>query len=279
MGQPAAERRTFFLTGCASGIGRHLADRLVREGHQLMATDIREEALAEVAETSAWPRERCRWRRLDVRDPRDWSAAVAEAVEDFGSIDVLMNIAGYMQSEWIQESTVETVDRHVDINLKGVIHGTRVAANQMARQGQGHIINIASLSGVAPIPGIAVYSATKFACRAFSLAAALELREQGIFVTAVSPDAVETPLLAPQKGVDAAAILFSSSHLLTVEEIADLVLGKVLRQRPLEVKIPRHRGWLAHLTNLFPGMGFALGPLFRRVGGRRQTAFFHDRSG
>ena len=278
MEQPAAERRTFFLTGCASGIGRHLADRLVREGHQLMATDIREEALAEVAETSAWPRERCRWRRLDVRDPRDWSAAVAEAVEAFGSIDVLMNIAGYMQSEWIQESTVETVDRHVDINLKGVIHGTRVAANQMARQGQGHIINIASLSGVAPIPGIAVYSATKFACRAFSLAAALELREQGIFVTAVSPDAVETPLLAPQKGVDAAAILFSGSRLLRVEEIADLILGRVLRERPLEVTLPRYRGWLAHLTNLFPAMGFALGPAFRRVGGRRQTAFFHDRS-
>ncbi|MFZ4629629.1 MAG: SDR family oxidoreductase [Blastocatellia bacterium] len=278
MGQPAAERRTFFLTGCASGIGRHLADRLAREGHQLMATDIREEALAEVAETSAWPRERCRWRRLDVRDPRDWSAAVAEAVEAFGSIDVLMNIAGYMQSEWIQESTVETVDRHVDINLKGVIHGTRVAANQMARQGQGHIINIASLSGVAPIPGIAVYSATKFACRAFSLAAALELREQGIFVTAVSPDAVETPLLAPQKGVDAAAILFSGSRLLRVEEIADLILGRVLRERPLEVTLPRYRGWLAHLTNLFPAMGFALGPAFRRVGGRRQTAFFHDRS-
>ena len=278
MEEPAARRRTFFLTGCASGIGRHLADRLAREGHQLMATDIREEALAEAARASAWPKERCRWRRLDVRDPHDWSAAVEEAVAAFGSIDVLMNIAGYMQSEWIRESTAETVDRHVDINLKGVIHGTRVAANQMARQGQGHIINIASLSGVAPIPGIAVYSATKFACRAFSLAAAMELRAQGIFVTAVSPDAVETPLLAPQKGVDAAAILFSSPHLLTVEEIADLILGKVLRQRPLEVQIPRHRGWLAHLTNLFPAAGFALGPFFRRVGGRRQAAFFNDRA-
>lgn len=278
MGEPAARRRTFFLTGCASGIGRHLADRLAREGHQVMATDIREEALAEAARASAWPSERCRWRRLDVRDPLDWSAAVEEAVAAFGSIDVLMNIAGYMQSEWIRESTAETVDRHVDINLKGVIHGTRVAANQMARQGQGHIINIASLSGVAPIPGIAVYSATKFACRAFSLAAAMELRAQGIFVTAVSPDAVETPLLAPQKGVDAAAILFSSPHLLTVEEIADLILGKVLRQRPLEVQIPRHRGWLAHLTNLFPAAGFALGPFFRRVGGRRQAAFFNDRA-
>ena len=140
------------------------------------------------------------------------------------------------------------------------------------------LIATGSSPATPPIPGIAVYSATKFACRAFSLAAAMELRAQGIFVTAVSPDAVETPLLAPQKGVDAAAILFSGPHLLTVEEIADLILGKVLRQRPLEVQIPRHRGWLAHLTNLFPAAGFALGPFFRRVGGRRQAAFFNDRA-
>jgi 3-oxoacyl-[acyl-carrier protein] reductase len=274
MREVTTRRPTFFLTGCASGIGRHLAERLVREGHQVMATDIREEALAQVAKEAGWPTDRCRWRRLDVRDPLEWSAAVEEAVATFGSIDVLMNIAGYMQSEWILEATVETIDRHVDINLKGVIFGTKVAAQQMVRQGRGHIINIASLSGLAPIPGIAVYSATKYACRAFSLAAAIELRPQGVFVTAVSPDAVETPLLAPQKGVEAAAILFSNSQLLRVEQIGDLVLGKVLRDRPLEVTIPRSRGWLAHLTNLFPTTGFALGPLFRRLGGRRQAAFF-----
>lgn len=270
MGEP--ER--FLLTGCASGIGRHLTSRLIGRGHQVMATDINIDALRLEAQRGGWPGGQVILRRLDVRDPQDWEEAMAEVVATFGGVDVVMNIAGYMQSEWVHQSTSETVDRHVDINLKGVIHGTVTASRQMLRQGHGQIINIASMAGLAPIPGIAVYSATKYACRAYSLAAALELRERNIFVTSISPDAVDTPLLDPQEGVDAAALLFSSRHLLTVEDIARVVLDQALRKRPMEVTIPRWRGWVARLTNIFPGLGFALAPLFRWVGAKRQALFF-----
>ncbi len=264
----------FFLTGCASGIGRHLADRLVAEGCRLVATDINDEHLRTAAEQGGWPADRVRLRRLDVRDPQEWEEVMAEAVAAWGGIDVVMNIAGFMQSEWVHQSTVRTIDRHIDVNLKGVIHGTATASRQMLRQGHGHIINIASIAGLAPIPGLAVYAATKYACRGYSLAAALELRERNIFVTTISPDAVDTPLLAPQEGVDAAALLFSSRHLLTVEDIGRLVIEHVLKHRPMEVTIPRWRGWVARLTNIFPWLGFSLAPLFRWIGAKRQQHYF-----
>ena len=268
------EPGTFFLTGCASGIGQHLTDRLLSRGGRVVATDIDLEKLQSEAARLGWPEERVRLRRLDVRQHDEWLEAISAAVAEFGTIDVVMNIAGYMQSEWVHEATPLTVDRHVDINFKGVIYGTETASRQMLRQGYGHIINIASMSGLAPIPGLAVYSATKYACRGFSLAAALELRRHGIFVTTISPDAVATPLLQPQEGVESAALLFSASHLLSVEDIAHVVLDKALKNRPMEITLPRSRGWIARFTNIFPQLGFLIAPLFSRIGAKKQHEFF-----
>lgn len=262
------------LTGCASGIGQHLTGRLLLEGWRVVATDIDLASLESSAARLGWPTERVILRRLDVRLDEDWNLAITAAVASFGQVDVVINIAGYMQAEWVEESTTSTIDRHIDINLKGVIHGTTAASRQMIRQGHGHIINIASLAGIAPIPGIAVYSASKYGCRGYSLAAALELRRHNIFVTTISPDAVDTPLLKPQKGVEAAAMLFSSPHLLSVEDIADTVVDRALAFRPLEITIPAQRGWIARFTNVFPGLGFKLAPYFRSIGAQRQVRYF-----
>jgi 3-oxoacyl-[acyl-carrier protein] reductase len=268
--------QTFFLTGCASGIGRHLADKLIAQGHCVFATDINFDALAEHAQKQGWPEEQVRLRRLDVRDHEAWDQAVEEAVEAFGDLDVVMNIAGYMLAGWIHEASPEDVDRHFDINTKGVIYGTQAAARRMLEQGHGQIINIASISALAPIPGISLYCAAKYAVRAFSLAAAQELRPHNVYVTVICPDAVRTPLLEPQQGLEA-ALVFSTPKLFSVEDIARVILEKALPRQPLEIVIPAHRGWLAHLTNMFPQLAFALGPFFRKRGEARQADFFARR--
>lgn len=265
---------TFFLTGAASGIGQHLADRLISQGKRVFATDINLEALRLHARTRRWPDDRVWLRKLDVRDATDWNEAISEAVQFLGRVDVMMNIAGYMLAGWAHEMPPEIIDRHLDINVKGVIFGTQAAARQMIRQGHGHIINIASMSALAPIPGIAVYSASKYAVRAFSLAAALEFRPHNVFVTVINPDAVRTPLLRPQKGIEAAAVVFSSPKLLTVEDVARAILEKAIPRKPLEVNIPPHRGWLAHLTNTFPRLEFILRDYFQGRGAARQAEFF-----
>ncbi len=267
---------TFFLTGCASGIGQHLAGRLLEAGHRVYATDIELEKMEAWAEAHSWPAERVTLRRLDVRSPESWTERMGEATEIFGEIDVVINIAGCMLSEWVHEMTAESLDRHIDINFKGMALGTREAARRMIARGHGLIINIASMSALAPIPGIAVYAASKHACRAFSIAAALELRKHNIQVTTISPDVVATPLLAPQRGVEAAGILFSAPHLLTVEEIARSIIDRAIPHRPLEIIIPRHRGWIARFANIFPQTGFIIGPLFHRLGSRKQIDFFSN---
>ncbi len=270
----------FFLTGAASGIGQHMADRLIAQGHRVFATDVNYESLAAHAALSRWPLDRVRLRRLDVRNAADWQLAIEEAVKAFSRIDVLMNIAGYMLAGWAHEASSESVERHLDINVKGVIFGTQAAARLMLRQnngrGGGQIINIASLSALAPIPGIAVYAASKYAVRAFSIAAALELRPHNVFITTINPDAVRTPLLAPQKGIEAAAIVFSSPKLLTVEDVARAILEKAIPDKPIEVNIPRHRGWLAHLTNIFPQYTAAISSFLSKRGAEKQRQFFAD---
>jgi 3-oxoacyl-[acyl-carrier protein] reductase len=271
-----SDAKTFVLTGCASGIGRHLADVLIARGDGVLATDINLESLEEHARTRGWPGERVLLRRLDVRDATAWEGIFQEAISYFGGIDVLLNVAGYLKPGWVYETDLDEVHRHFDINAKGVMFGTHIAARHMVRQRRGHIINFASMAALVPVPGLALYSATKYAVRAFSLAAAYELRPYGVSVTAICPDAVRTPMFDLQKQYDEAALTFSSSHPLSVEDIARVIVDHVLPRKPLEVAVPAHRGWLSKFVNLFPATQSILSPLFQRRARAHQTRLRHE---
>ncbi len=260
------------LTGAASGIGRHLADCLVTRGERLLATDVAVEPLENYATAQGWPQDRVRTARLDVRSTEDWEAAIAAAATNWGRLDVLLNVAGYVHPGWIHEVDAEEIDRHIDINTKGVILGTRAAARQMVKQGHGQIVNIASLAGIAPIPGISLYSASKFAVRGFTLAVAEELRPHGVTVSVVCPDAVDTPMLDKQIDFTEAAMTFSGRRALQVEDVARAVLDVALVRKRLEVTLPRHRAWMAKLTSLWPALSRPLLPRLTQQGLRRQEA-------
>ena len=254
------------LTGCAGGIGGHLVERLCAEGHRVTATDVDMIALQKRSEECQWPRDQVFLSQLDVRDPGAWQTAIDAAVAAFGPVDIVMNIAGCLFSHWLQDTPHDQIDAMLDINVKGVIHGTQAAARVMIPRKQGHIINMASMAGTVPIPGLAVYCASKYAVRGFSLSATLELERHGIAVTVVCPDGVDTHLLDQSKTVDAGAIVFSSRRLLTVEQVGDVVIQKVLRKRPVEISVPRGRGWLARLVDVFPSLGFLMRDHFSRRG-------------
>ena len=275
MTTPSASPRRFVITGCASGIGRRLAHRLLQQGHQVLATDIDRSGLE--AASQQWPdaseTAEVRLATLDVRDPEAWKSCLDGAVDAWQGIDVVMNVAGYLRPAKVAEATDDDVQKHFDINVKGVIFGTREAARHMVPAGRGHIINIASLASLAPIPGIALYSASKYAVRGFSLAAAEELRQHGVAVTTVCPDAVATPMLDLQKDYPEAALTFTAPKFLSVDDVADLILGKVLRKRPLLVSLPKQRALLARLADLFPTMQRPIASLLERQGLRRQAVF------
>lgn len=260
------------LTGAASGIGCHLAGRLAAAGHRLVVVDLDPARLTEAARAGGWPEERVLRRPHDVRDATAWPAVIDLAFRSWGRLDVMLNVAGFLKPGLAYQGAPEDVDRHLDVNAKGVIHGTRAAAERMVAQGHGHIVNIASLAAHCPVPGLALYVASKFAVRGYSLTAALELRPRNVQVSVVCPDAVRTPMLDLQLDYPEAAMSFSIPSPLTVEEVGQAIVEDVLVHRPLEVLLPRHRGWLARAAGLWPGLGSRIAPYFVKRGRERQEA-------
>lgn len=266
---------SYFVTGCASGIAQHVTDRLVKQGARVYATDVNMDAMARHAKEAGWPEDRVKLDTLDVRSLEAWEQVFARAVAEFGTIDACLNIAGVMMGGWIHEHAAKEIDMQIDINLKGVIWGTQVAARHMVPLKRGHIVNIASLAGIAPIPGIAAYVASKHGVRGFTIAAANELKRHGVDVTVFCPDAIRTPLVEQCARVDAGAMVFSGPRLLTLNEVGDVFMTRVLQKRELEVAIPWKRAWLSRIAAMFPGMGESIIPGLMKKGKQHQVEHLH----
>ncbi|GMU94024.1 MAG: short-chain dehydrogenase [Candidatus Hydrogenedentota bacterium] len=264
-------KQTYFMTGCASGIGQHVAELLIARGERVYATDVGYDAMAQYAKSRGWPEDRVKLDRLDVRRLEEWEQVFQRAVDEFGAIDVCMNIAGVMLSGWVEEQPANEIDLQIDVNLKGVIWGTQVAARYMVKNRGGHIVNIASLAGIAPIPGISVYVASKHGVRGFSLAVANELKRKGVTLSVVCPDAIKTPLVEQSAQTEAGALVFSGPRLLTLEEIGQVILARAIDRRELEIAVPWKRAWLSKIANMFPNSGARMLPGLIKKGREHQV--------
>ena len=144
----------------------------------------------------------------------------------------------------------------------------------MIEQGGGHIINVASIAGLVPVPGLAAYSASKHAVRAWSLAAAQELKAHGVYLTAVCPGPVDTPMLDAQVDHDEAALTFSAPRMLTAQEVVDAIMDRALVLRPMEVlvTVPRSgQAPMARLVGALPELGTWVRPIITRIGRHNQA--------
>lgn len=263
----------YFVTGAASGIGAALVRKLLSQGCRVCAADVNTGPLAGLTE-AAPDATRLLTCALDVRKPEQWEAAYSQAEQRFGRIDALFNVAGVIRPGWLAQITPQDIDFHIDINTKGVMLGTALAARRMKVQGGGHIINIASLAGIAPVPGIALYSASKFAVRGFSLAVAQELAPLGIKLSVVCPDAVQTPMLDLQIAHEQAAMTFSGDRFLSTDEVVAACL-RALEHAPIEITLPLSRGLIAKLASAFPGLNRLMLDQLRRKGLRKQQQMQH----
>ncbi len=263
----------YFVTGAASGIGAALVRRLLGQGARVCAADLNTGPLAALAQAAKDPAQLLTC-ALDVRKPEQWEAAYGQAEQRFGQVDALFNVAGVIRPGWVGEITLQDIDFQLDINAKGVMLGTALAARRMKARGAGHIINIASLAGIAPVPGIALYSASKFAVRGFSLAVAQELAPQGIKVTCICPDAVQTPMLDAQIAYEQAALTFSGDRFLSADDVVAVCL-RALDRAPIEITLPIARGIMAKLASAFPGINRLLLSQLQKKGRRRQQQMQH----
>jgi NAD(P)-dependent dehydrogenase (short-subunit alcohol dehydrogenase family) len=181
--------KVWFVTGCSTGFGAALVDQLLERGEYVFATARRtgnvEHFLQHYPKT-------CKVARLDVRDSAAISSAVAEALAWQGRIDVCVNNAGYGLVGAVEEVTDQEVSDIFETNVFGVVKLLRAVLPAMRARKAGHIINISSMGGLVGFPGMALYSASKFAVEGLSEGLAQELAPFDIKLTLVEPGPFRT---------------------------------------------------------------------------------------
>jgi len=187
------EGRVAVVTGGASGIGLGIARAFARAGSRLAVLDVEDAALAAASEGLARDGAEVIGLRADVSDPASLEAAAERVVARFGRVDVLVNNAGVLVTGPIVESTAKDWSWLFGVNVLGVAHGVRAFVPRIRAHGEGgHVVNTASVVGLAPLPGFGIYGATKFAVVALSETLRAELAPEGIGVSVLCPGGVRT---------------------------------------------------------------------------------------
>lgn len=229
------------ITGAARGIGRETARAFVARGARVAIGDLDAEL---AATTAAELGERVTAHPLDVGDRASFEAFLAAAERAHGRpLDVLVNNAGVMPNGAFLEQSDALDELTMRVNVFGVIHGLRCAVPGMVERGRGHVVNVCSLAGKVPLPGLAVYNASKFASVGLTAATRLELADTGVSVTAVLPSAVRTDMAS---GID-----FGLLPTVEASDVAAAVVRSV-RTRSAEIAVPGYAGGASTLSTLLP---------------------------
>ena len=229
------------ITGGARGIGRATAAALIAQGAKVAIGDL-DAALA--ARTAQELDHGTLGLALDVTDQISFEAFIEQVEAQRGPLDVLINNAGIMPIGAFAQESDETARALVDINIHGVIFGSKLALRRFLARGSGHIVNIASAAGKAGFPGGATYSATKHAVVGLSEAIRAEVRDRGIGVTVVMPTVVHTELgsgLAETRSFKA----------VEPEDVAAAIVDALQRNR-YEVFVPKSMGSILRPKGMLP---------------------------
>jgi len=183
------------VTGAARGQGAAAARRFAAEGAKVMITDVADDdGKALAAEIGAV------YEHLDVSAEDDWAAAVQRAEDEFGAVNVLVNNAGILHFSELGKTSLADYERVIRINQIGAFLGMRSVVEPMTRAGGGSIINVSSVEGLAGMPFLVAYTASKFAIRGMTKVAALELGGKGIRVNSVHPGMIDTRMVSDAAG-------------------------------------------------------------------------------
>jgi NADP-dependent 3-hydroxy acid dehydrogenase YdfG len=241
------EGKVVAITGAARGIGKATAKALTGAGAKVGIGDLDLELAKQTAQELG---PNARAYALDVVERDSFSEFLDGVERDLGPIDVVVNNAGIMLVGWpFSDEDDPTTKRMVDINLWGVMHGTKLALERMKPRNTGHIVNIASQAGNGGFPGGATYCATKFAVRGLSEAVRGELHNEGldIEISCVMPAVVNTEL---------GASLGEGRFVKVVEpeDVADAIL-RALRRPYFDVHVPRSTALINSFFSAIPRRG------------------------
>jgi NAD(P)-dependent dehydrogenase (short-subunit alcohol dehydrogenase family) len=184
-----ADSKVWFITGCSKGFGRIWAEAALERGDKVAATARDASTLEPLTEKYG---DDVLALALDVQDMDADFAAVKQAHEVFGRLDVVVNNAGYGLFGTVEEVSPEQARDQIETNVFGALWVTKAALPILREQGSGHIIQVSSIGGVTAFPGIGMYHASKWALEAFSQSLSLEVADLGIKVTLVEPQGYST---------------------------------------------------------------------------------------
>jgi NADP-dependent 3-hydroxy acid dehydrogenase YdfG len=241
------------ITGGARGIGRATAAALIAQGAKVAIGDLDAELAARTADELGHG---TLGLHLDVTNQASFETFLDQVEAQRGPLDVLINNAGIMPIGPFAEESDETARALVDINVHGVIFGSKLALRRFLSRGSGHLVNIASAAGKAGFPGGATYCATKHAVVGLSEAIRAEVRDRGIGVTVVMPTVVHTELgsgLAETRSFKA----------VEPEDVAAAIVDALQRNR-YEVFVPRSMASVLRPKGILPvRVVDAIGRLFK----------------
>ncbi len=202
---------------------------------------------------------------MDVSDADACANIYKKAEFEFGSVNVLVNNAGYHERGSVESVSVDDMAAMIDVNLKAPLCLSKLAIKYLKEAGGGAIINVGSLAGRTPVPGAATYSATKFGLRAFTYALGAELKDSNIKLAVVSPGTIMTSFIT--SNFDAVADVNFSQPIVTAEDVAQEIVNLVTSKKT-ETALPAISGVLTTVGNLFPWLWRLLFPLLSRKGRR-----------
>ncbi|EUA39761.1 short chain dehydrogenase family protein [Mycobacterium avium subsp. avium 2285 (R)] len=228
------------ITGGARGIGLATATALHKLGAKVAIGDIDEVRVKE----SGAALDLDVYGKLDVTDPHSFSDFLDEVERQLGPIDVLVNNAGIMPLGRVVDESDAVTRRILDINVYGVILGSKLALARMIPRGRGHVINVASLAGETYLAGAATYCASKHAVVGFTDAARIEYRRSGVKFSVVKPTFVNTELIAGTSGAKGVRNAEPS-------DIADAIVKLVAHPRP-RVRVTRTAGAIIASQKFMP---------------------------
>jgi short-subunit dehydrogenase len=258
------------VTGATSGIGLAITEALIKQGARVAMvarTASNLEALVQ-----RFGSEQAAAFALDVADRTALKALPARIVATFGALDLVIQNAGLTHRGPFAGIPEDLIASVIDTNLTGPMVLTRACLPHL--QAGSHVVFIASLAGMVPLPDEAPYSASKAGLRFFATAIADELKARDIHIGIVSPGPVDTNFFGD--AIEEVPNLVFSQPMSTAEEITEAVL-RCIKTKSIEIAVPAASGKLATLGYLFPALGQAIRPHLERKGAKAKAAYIAKR--
>lgn len=261
--------KTVIITGASAGVGAATARTFAHLGANLVLVARGQAALDKITEELSAITSVINI-AMDINNSAANENLLIKAAQAFGSVDVLVNNAGFHQRGEVASNQANDLAKMVDVNLRAPIQLSCLMLPYLRNAGGGAIVNVGSLAGRTPLQGAATYAATKAGLRAFSYSLADELKGSGIYVGVVSPGPIDTGFIMSE--INQVEDIVFSQPMSSAQQVADAIVS-VARGEKIEISLPRASGWLTTVSYLFPKLRRALRPALYRKGRKAKEQY------